>query len=207
MEFLRLFTAVVPERALQNRLSGDFSAALAGRSDMVRPVKPENLHCTLHFLGNTPDALVSTVATAVQAGIRAIPAAPFTVIVGDFGAFPSARRARVIWRSIGDADGKLGVLQAAITEAIREAGIEFDTRPFRAHLTVAYLKRMSQNRSVQGLLDSLNAAKQGAELRFAVDRVHLIQSKTAPGGALHTSLHSFSLDDKPRISSGERAPE
>lgn len=207
MEFLRLFTAVVPGRALQNRLSGDFSAAPAGWSNRVRPVKPENLHCTLHFLGNTPDTLVSTVATAVQAGIRAIPAAPFTVTVGDYGAFPSARRARVIWRSIGDADGKLTVLQAGITEVLREAGVEFDDRPFRAHITVAYLTRTSRNRSVQGLLDSLNAAAKGAELRFVVDRVHLIQSKTAQGGARYTSLHSVSLDDKPRISSGERAPE
>src|SRR5438093_1139418 len=56
-------------------------------------------------------------------------------IVG-VGAFPSARRARVVWAGLDDRSGRMAGLAFAIDAALA-AEFRPESRPFRAHLTVA----------------------------------------------------------------------
>jgi RNA 2',3'-cyclic 3'-phosphodiesterase len=61
---------------------------------------------------------------------------PFEVVVRGLGAFPSPRRARVLWVGLDDADGRLAELAEAVREAIA-AEFPPDRRPFSPHVTVA----------------------------------------------------------------------
>jgi RNA 2',3'-cyclic 3'-phosphodiesterase len=61
---------------------------------------------------------------------------PFITRVEDLGVFPNARRARVLWAGLDDADLSFGRLAADLDEALSK---EFkpEKRAFTAHLTVA----------------------------------------------------------------------
>lgn len=130
---LRLFVAIeVPE---------DVRAAVAGavaplreRFPMARWVPAQNQHVTLKFLGSTYPRLVEWVRATV--GELASRHAPFTTRVEGLGAFPNARRARVLWAGLDDAGSAFGRLAADLDESLSK---EFtpEKRAFTPHLTVA----------------------------------------------------------------------
>jgi RNA 2',3'-cyclic 3'-phosphodiesterase len=130
---LRLFVATeVPE---------DVRAAVAGavaplreRFPKARWVPTQNQHVTLKFLGSTYPRLVEWVTATV--GELASRHAPFTTRVEGLGAFPNARRARVLWAGLDDAGSAFGRIAADLDEALSR---EFETekRAFTPHLTVA----------------------------------------------------------------------
>ena len=62
--------------------------------------------------------------------------APFTTRVEGLGAFPNARRARVLWAGLDDAGSAFGHLAAALDEALSKE-VSPEKRAFTPHLTVA----------------------------------------------------------------------
>ena len=65
----------------------------------VRWVPPGNIHITLKFFGNLPDAEVPPlIAAARQVASRQ---APLSLEVLGAGAFPSSRSPRVVWVGLG----------------------------------------------------------------------------------------------------------
>ncbi|MBI3648534.1 MAG: RNA 2',3'-cyclic phosphodiesterase [Actinobacteria bacterium] len=130
---LRLFVAVeVPEEAREL-----VAAAVAPwRESFPRGkwVPTQNQHVTLKFLGSTWPRLVRWVIETV--GAVAAGAEPFESRVAGLGAFPSARRARVLWAGLEDPGGRMGALSAALEDAL-SAELEPEKRAFTAHLTVA----------------------------------------------------------------------
>ena len=129
----RLFVAVaVPAEAASSIETAirPVKAALPG----ARWTPPERRHLTLRFLGSTDPERVPWLEdrlTRAAAGW-----APFIVAVRGLGAFPSTRRARVLWVGLDDADGSLGRLAAGVQESIA-AEYPPDRRPFSPHVTVA----------------------------------------------------------------------
>ncbi len=130
---LRLFVAVdVPEdvRELVDR----GVAPIRERYPEGRWVPVRNQHVTLKFLGATWPRLLERVLGAVGEVAARHPA--FETRVAGLGAFPSPRRARVLWAGLEDPAGRLAAIAGDL-----EAGLapEFppERRPFAAHLTVA----------------------------------------------------------------------
>jgi RNA 2',3'-cyclic 3'-phosphodiesterase len=100
---------------------------------MVRWVPRENWHVTMRFLGSMPPSSVPSVRErlAQVAGTTA----PFDTRVHGVGAFPSLRRAHVLWAGIDDDVGQLAILATAIQASLSsELGPE--GRPFTPHVTV-----------------------------------------------------------------------
>lgn len=113
------------------RIQEALRPAVAG----ARWVPAENLHVTLAFLGETDRASdVADALTQIAAGV----AAP-DVTLGGAGAFPSQRRARVLWLGLAD-DGTLGRAAGLVADALRPLGFRPEDRAFSAHLTIARLK-------------------------------------------------------------------
>lgn len=130
---LRLFVATeVPED-----VRGAVAAAVAPlreRFPKARWVPAPNQHVTLKFLGSTYPRLVEWVTATV--GEVASRHAPFTTRVEGLGAFPNARRARVLWAGLDDAGSAFGRLAADLDEALSKAFAP-EKRAFTPHLTVA----------------------------------------------------------------------
>jgi 2'-5' RNA ligase len=129
---LRLFVAVeIPEDAKDE--AWDAVAPWKERFPDARWVPRENWHVTLKFLGSTRPPLTEWVPERVAAVARESVA--FDARLVGLGAFPSPRRARVLWAGVEDGAAMTriaGALEAALAREFKP-----EVRPFRPHLTVA----------------------------------------------------------------------
>lgn len=130
---LRLFAAVEIPEGIRGALA-DAVTQIRERFPKARWVPIQNQHVTVKFLGSTYPRLVEWVTGSIStvAGQHA----PFPTRLGRLGAFPNARRARVLWAGLDDTERHLERLAAGLDEALAK---EFtpEKRAFTAHLTVA----------------------------------------------------------------------
>ena len=129
----RLFVAVpIPDPIAEvvEAATGPWRAVLP----QARWVERSDWHVTLHFLGSTHPGLLPR----VRERLAEVSAAtlPFPTRVRNLGAFPSTRRARVLWAGLVDADRRFAALASAIQRSV--AGeLAPEGRAYTAHLTVA----------------------------------------------------------------------
>ncbi len=131
-ETWRCFVAVPIPEELRSALAQAVAAwrGMPGAPDL-RWTGPDGWHVTLAFLGPVSPERVPGLSRAVGAAVR--PFQPFTVPTGGLGAFPRAGAAMTAWYGVGDPDGALAALAAAVSAAVLPAG---DTMRFRPHLTL-----------------------------------------------------------------------
>ena len=152
----------------------------------ARFVAASNLHFTLRFLGESDPGRVDALAEALGEALSRIPA--FTLDVKGCGAFPSARRPRILWLSVANPPDSLFEAQREIERIVREAGFSPEERPFEPHLTIARF------RGAAGSLESILASVRDRELgRTAVDEVVVYESRLSPRGSTYVPLHRLPL--------------
>jgi 2'-5' RNA ligase len=129
----RLFVAFEVPEGVRERLA-EAVAPLREQLPKARWVPVENQHVTVKFLGSTYPRLVEWVTSTVGAVASAHEA--FETRVAGLGAFPNARRARVLWAGLDDPGSRSAAIAGALDEALaREFKVE--KRAFTPHLTVA----------------------------------------------------------------------
>ena len=164
------------------------TAGLQGELPRARWVRPEALHLTLAFLGETEPSLVAPLTTSLSAACDPFP--PARCRLSGAGAFPPRGTARVLWLGV-EAPAFLADLQRAVAEAVFPiVGKEPDRRPFRAHLTVA----RCQPPWPQWAVDRFSHAIPGpvGEPFTATEGV-LFESHLLPSGARYSVVASFPL--------------
>lgn len=96
-----------------------------------RFVPPEEIHLTLHFLGETPEAEIEGLRAGLERSLADL-AAPRLRLLRT-GAFPETGSAHVLWAGVDEDPGTEGRLAALASASGAAEGDE----PFRPHLTVA----------------------------------------------------------------------
>jgi 2'-5' RNA ligase len=146
-----------------------------------RPAQPDNLHITLHFLGEVPEshapAIVETVEKALHGQI-----APQVYISG-VGVFVRATGDTVFAQLDGDINAVYG-LQQKVVAALKPFGFRVDGRPFTPHITL-FRNANYANRWLRAKSDA-----------FFMSTISLYSSKLGAGfdgGPLYTQLHEFIL--------------
>jgi 2'-5' RNA ligase len=137
----RAFVAVQPPAAVLDAVESAVGAAV-GDVLGARWTTREQRHLTLQFLGNRAD--VDAVAAALQA--IAVPA--HEIALAGAGAFPSPRRARVLWAGVTRGAEWLAQLAGAVGTLLTPLGHEPAARPYRPHLTLARWKTAVDARPV-----------------------------------------------------------
>lgn len=181
---MRLFFAIpLPEHALDA-----VAEALAPiRNGPVRTAAPSigwtrrnNLHLTLRFLGEVEEARIDPLAEAIAPWVRRLPP-PHVRLVGG-GAFPDARRPKVLW--IG-AETALGPLVSAMDGALERLGFPVEERPFVPHLTVGRVRDGRADRVVAAMRELREVAT------FAPTSVVLYESLPSPEGVRYVAVRTF----------------
>jgi RNA 2',3'-cyclic 3'-phosphodiesterase len=146
----------------------------------VRWAAPEALHLTLKFLGDIEGGEVTrldeTLATVAAKHAR------LELEVGAFGAFPSLRRASVLWVGV-TATNPLMALQRDLELACSRLGYAREQRPFRPHITVGRTQSGSRPADVERL-----AASVDYRVRVGVETVDLMRSHLGGAGARYEAL-------------------
>ena len=154
----------------------------------LKVVRPELMHVTLKFLGDTEESLVDDIAAAMTEAARQT--APLKVTLKGMGAFPSMSNIRVVW--VGMEGGQtLAQIASRLDELLALKGFERDAKGFKPHLTVARARDGGGAQRVQELIRQ-NAATVFGE--HTVDRILLKKSVLGPSGPTYSDVREVRLE-------------
>jgi RNA 2',3'-cyclic 3'-phosphodiesterase len=163
-------------------------AACAGVAERLREggwpgrwVAPENYHLTVAFLGSVDPARLPEVVKAVQDTAPRV--RPFDVPLDAVGAFPNARRPRVVWVGPGLAVPAFEALCGLVRHELAALGFTFDPHT-DAHVTLA---------RAAGPTTALPPADAPTIAPLRVAQLTLYQSFTERSGARYEVLERFGL--------------
>jgi RNA 2',3'-cyclic 3'-phosphodiesterase len=146
-----------------------------------RLIGQEKIHLTLKFLGGLSERELDLATRALERlGGRH---EPFGVSTSGFGAFPSERRARVLWVGVKAGADQLRTVANDVENLLETAGFDREDRPYVPHLTLGRAKGR------QARLEGPGTSP--PELRFTVSSVELVQSVTGRHGATYQVLTTF----------------
>lgn len=160
---MRLFIAV--------RLDGSVTGALLAAQEALRAsglkgryAPKENLHLTLAFIGERerPDEVLSVMEKCAFSA--------FPLRLGALGRFGD------LWWAGADGGEPLARLAADLRRALKEAGIPFDSKPFRPHITLL--------RNASGQAGPIGLSPAGMTVR----RVSLMRSDRSRTGMIYTEI-------------------
>ncbi|MGH9684211.1 MAG: RNA 2',3'-cyclic phosphodiesterase [Candidatus Acidiferrales bacterium] len=182
---MRLFVAFDFPDQIRQGISEAISQ-LEPKSRGVRWMRPEGMHVTLKFIGETAAGSGPAIrgALAWVHSPRAI-----EINFRGIGFFPNDRRPRVVWCGV-EGSPSLAKLNASVEEALEPFGIGRESRPFAPHLTLARLN------SRQQAGDLVRAAADWKSHDFGSTReaeFHLFQSFLKPSGAEYKRLATFAF--------------
>lgn len=126
---MRLFTAICLPDPAKDALYGAVTE-LRSQSERGRFTPRENLHLTLVFLGEVPQARVRVVCASMDAA----GGSPFELKFGGCGVF--ARDSGDVYWVGAKPCAALTSLHASLSVRLAAAGFDFDRRPLTAHLTL-----------------------------------------------------------------------
>jgi RNA 2',3'-cyclic 3'-phosphodiesterase len=162
---LRVFIALAPPDRAKEELARELRPAY-GTHPQMRWNRVEDWHVTLAFLGELPADTVPRLCPPL-AGLAAN-RRPLQLSLRGSGVFDD----RVLWSGVeGDLE-ELHLLAADVRTAVDAAGIVFQDRPLRPHLTLARARR--GDRSSVGEIAAGFAGFTGSP--WPAERLHLVGS-------------------------------
>lgn len=192
MSTLRTFIAVELSEEVKAQLrglQGHLREQVSPQS--VRWVRPEIIHLTLKFLGDTPMAKVEEVKAALS--LAAAAARPFRFTVGGIGCFPNSRRPRVIWVGLQEHTGALLQLRDLIEDHAAPLGFPTERRRFHPHLTLGRVHRRATKSEVREIGQVVATSAIGTVCDMAAASVSYFKSDLRPSGAVHTTMFEVGL--------------
>jgi 2'-5' RNA ligase len=176
---IRLFAAlVVPDEiveGLARRQTGLEGARWRG---------PEQLHLTLRFFGEVRE----DVARDLDAELSIVGGGPFDIQLQGAGAFGEGGDIHTIWAGVAQSP-ELRRLARACEMAARRTGLRPDTRNYRPHLTLAYLRHPDPG-TVAAWIQANNLLKSPP---IRIERFGLYSSFLASDGAQYRLEASYAL--------------
>ena len=186
-EQIRAFVAVELPPSLRLALLGEVGGLRSKLGDSaLRWVRPEAVHLTLRFLGeSTQEKLVEVGEIMTQVCGRH---PPLTAQVGGLGRFPGGSRPRVIWIGVQESTGGLAAVQGELELRIANLGYPAEERSFHPHLTLARVRREVSPSGLRQLAEQLDHTSVGDLGRLEITHLSLMRSQLGAGGASYSRL-------------------
>ncbi len=161
----------------------------SGRSSL-KWVRPEHMHLTLAFLGEVAEQRVPALTESLTGDIHA---APFQVVFGGVGVFPTHGAPHVLWLGLSAGAADAVNIEREVAGRLARLGFELDQRPFHPHLTLARWRTSRPSDARR----AVEADRGGDVARIRVDHVTLYHSRLSPEGPGYTALARATLTPWP----------
>ena len=177
---MRLFVALDIPDAVRRALR-ELIARLKPECPDARWVRPEGMHLTLKFLGETDGAKLDSIKAALSP-IHSD--RPVDLDFRGLGFFPHEFHPRVIWCGV-KGSSNLAILAASVDAALQPLGFSRESREFSPHLTLA---RFDSHKGLDTLVRAANNLKSYDFGSARQSEFYLYQSVLKRGGAEYTRL-------------------
>lgn len=162
----------------------------------VKWVKPNLMHLTLKFLGETPEAQVPEIMNAVKEACAG--KTRLDLAMQGCGSFPGDKKPQVVWLGLGGQVNRLRELAQDIEARLELLGFAPERRSFKAHLTLGRLRRGPKRGGKTGgstvpLTRAIAALRDYQGPAFGACKVVLIKSTLTPAGPIYEPLAEFEL--------------
>jgi 2'-5' RNA ligase len=181
---MRLFIAVNCNGETKSRLL-DIRDRIKVQAEKGNFSRPENLHLTLAFLGETPEVQVPAIRSTLS-GLGDI--SPFTVQLSRTGCFKHGNK-ELWWIGADRGDAGFDILtelRQRIAGGLISAGIVFDKRPFNAHITLG-----------REIKHAAPITVPGETITLPVRRISLMKSEHSGGMLVYTEIFGQDLSAAP----------
>jgi 2'-5' RNA ligase len=149
--------------------------------------KPEKLHLTLKFLGDTTEMQLDKLQNIVEEISKKIER--FSLQIAETGVFPSPQKARVLWIDVVDKSGNLAKINSFLETECEKIGFSKEKRNYKPHLTIARLREPQfSDKLVKSHLEN-NFEPVG----FEISEIAIYESKLQPTGSIYTKLKTYQL--------------
>lgn len=185
----RIFIAAKIPESVRRRVE-DCVAPLRRRFSQVKWTRPENLHCTLKFLGDVTKPTLKKVMDATET--LALLHQRFRVSLFSCGMFPDRSFPHIFWVGVRDGNRELSILARDLDREMKHLGFQPEKRPFNSHLTVGRLRL--EKTFPPTLVQQFEESFQQVELgEFLLDKVTIYASELGMQGPSYTALQSCLL--------------
>jgi 2'-5' RNA ligase len=148
----------------------------------IRPLSPDDLHVTIHFLG------MADIAGA-KGALAAVAAPAFSATLTLPGQFFARGHPRTLFAGVAP-DAPIRVLHAEAGRRLEAAGFALDSKPYVPHITLA---RLAETASADVIALFLRQRLPPEALRFDCREFALYASDTLPEGARYRVLERYPL--------------
>ncbi len=190
----RIFVAVeISEKARAkaaeyiSNLKSEFSDVKVGWD------KPEKLHLTLKFLGDTDEVQLEKlkeICAVISSEIT-----NFKLQITKTGVFPSPRNARILWLGVeGDVE-KMQKINSILEAECEKIGFKKEKRDYKPHLTIGRIREPQKAKKLA--LTHLENDFEPVELE--VSELVIIESKLQPSGSIYSKVQSSRFKVKYRL--------
>ncbi|HLH00395.1 MAG TPA: RNA 2',3'-cyclic phosphodiesterase [Bryobacteraceae bacterium] len=184
---MRLFTGIDLSEQIRERLERLLMHLRPAAHLKWSPVY--NLHLTLKFIGEWPEAKLPQLSDA----LRCIPPRePILADVKGVGWYPNPHHPRVFWVGVHAGEPLLSLIRD-VESALSPLGIAKEDREFSAHLTLARIKEPVPLQPLRNAIAQLESLEFGS---FTADRFYLYRSQPGSAGSIYTKLSEFPFQAK-----------
>ena len=149
-------------------------------------VKPNNIHLTLKFIGDTPNDDIPKIIDGVGEMLRNHKG--FTMDFNHTGIFGSRYAPRVLWLGMNNTPQELFDLEESTLSTFDKLGYLRDRQNFVPHITLGRIKELCEKQYFQKIVSGI---EQKTYIKQEVNEIILFQSILRPEGAIYKELKKF----------------
>ena len=158
----------------------------------VRWESKEKWHTTAAFMGDLESEEVKLAVKAVKEGVRGV--RPFELRFKGWGGFPDLFLPGVVWLGLKGDLRSMHRLVKQIRNELDKAGLVFDKKPFRGHMTIGRVERLAKRKQRLELGRYLKKKRQlSIEQRWLVDKAVVYESRLGSAGSDYRVIKEIRL--------------
>ena len=150
----------------------------------VRWQRPDQMHCTLKFIGDCDHEEMDEICSALEK----VESQEFSINLKGVGVFPNSKSPKVLWAGVEESPVLIN-LKNSIEKSLVEIGIAREKKRFRPHITLARLK----NPNIQNIINYLKTNHFFNLKDIKLEEFHLFSSLLSHKGAKYRIEQSYFL--------------